>query len=184
MNTWMVVVVIALLAAVAVIISLTTRWRRSHQLRSRFGPEYERAKLERGSRSRAEAELLERRRRVEHLHIHPLETRDRARYVEQWRNQQARFVDDPVGAVGEADHLVEEVMRARGYPVGDFDQKAADLWVDHPDVVENYRAAHELALRSEHGHATTDDLRNAMIYLRNLFDELLEDRPRMADARS
>jgi hypothetical protein len=148
--------------------------RRSEQLRQRFGPEYERALKAEGNSRRAEKELEARARRVEALHIRPLVPEDAARFDANWRAVQARFVDDPKGAVTEADRLVGEVMAARGYPVGDFEQRVADISVDHPDVVMNYRAAREIAVQHSRGQASTEDLRQAMVHYRSLFRDLLE----------
>ena len=176
MNSWTAVVVVAVVLLVMFGIVWTVfQRRRSQALRERFGPEYERMLGEHGSRRKAEHELHERKRRVEHLSLRPLPADLRSRYVEAWSREQARFVDEPKQAVSEADHLVEEVMRERGYPVGEFDQQVADVSVDHPRVVENYRAAHEIAQRHERGLASTEDLRKAMVYYRDLFRELLED---------
>lgn len=146
--------------------------RRSDKLRTRFGPEYDYAQKEHGSR--AEAILERREKRVEKYHIVTLRPEDRDRFAETWRNEQSRFVDDPKAAVLEADHLVEEVMRTRGYPMGEFEQLAADVSVDHPYVVNNYRAAHAIAERAQHGDSSTEDLRKAMVYYRALFEDLLE----------
>ena len=125
-------------------------------------------------RSRAERELESREKRVERLHIRALDPRDRERFAEAWREDQKRFVDDPKGAVMEADRLVTEVMKARGYPVADFDERVDYISVDHPRVVENYRAARVIVDRHKRGEAGTEDLRQALIYYRALFDELLE----------
>ncbi len=178
MNTMTIaMIVVGAIVVLGLILWAVRRERRSHELHDRFGPEYEREVRERGNRSRAEAELDRRVRRVDRLSIRPLPESERSRFETRWNQQQARFVDDPRGAVGEADHLVEEVMVRRGYPVaGDFDQKAADISVDHPQVVENYRNAHHIAQRVETGGAGTEDLRRAMIHYRALFDELLHDR--------
>jgi hypothetical protein len=148
---------------------------RSDALRSRFGPEYDRAVKERGGKSKAEADLAEREKRVKGLSIRPLEPEDRARFTRSWQSVQAEFVDDPEGSIGHADSLLAEVMSARGYPVSDFEQISADISVDHPTVVQNYRAAHDIALRHERGQADTEDLRQAMIHYRSLFDELVTD---------
>ena len=148
--------------------------RRSDHLKSRFGPEYERTLRESGDRRRAEHELERREKRVERLHIHPLSPRHRDQFVAAWRNDQARFVDDPSGAVTEADRLVQEVMKYRGYPVSDFDRRVEDISVDHPHLVENYRAARDLAERNRRGEANTEELRKALVYYRALFEELLE----------
>jgi len=160
---------------VAMLISAYLKNRRSVALKDRFGPEYDHQVKEHG-RGRAERELDRRERRVQKLAIRPLPPPDRDRYAEMWRNEQARFVDDPRSAVHEADRLVEEVMQRRGYPVGDFEQRAADISVDHPLVVENYRAAHDIALKVQRGNAATEDLRQAMIHFRTLFEDLLDDR--------
>lgn len=180
MNSWTALVSIVALLVIGGLVWTYLRQRRSAGLRDRFGPEYDRAIRETGSRRQAEAELKHREKRIQKLAIRPLAPGERSHYGEQWKTQQARFVDDPGGAVREADHLVEEVMKLRGYPVAEFDQRVADISVDHPQVVENYRAAHEVAMRNQRGRAATEDLRNAMIYYRNLFEELLEDRPAVA----
>src|SRR5205823_2940201 len=128
-------------------------------------------------RRRAEAELQERAARVDHLDIHPLSPADRTRFADAWRSVQAQFVDDPARAIADADRLVIEVMRVRGYPVTAFEQRAADVSVDHPEVVANYRAAYAIARRSQEGDATTEDLRQAMVHYRALFEDLLETAP-------
>ena len=164
------IVVIALIVAVVMLM----RQRRSQQLQEGFGPEYGRTLEERGDRREAEAELRERRDRREQMEIRELEPAARDRYAERWRTAQRHFVDEPAPAVGEADGLVTEVMRDRGYPVeDDFEQRAADVSVDHPVVVEHYRAAHAISQRATAGDAGTEDLRQAMVHFRALFDELL-----------
>ena len=168
-------IVVVALAIIGLIAWMFSKRRRSHELKDRFGPEYNRLVHERGTRHRAEAELDRRTKRVERLSIRPLVSSERTRYVDLWQVQQARFVDDPRNAVTEADRLVEEVMKARGYPMGDFEQRAADISVDHPRVVENYRAAHQIAVGHKRGEANTEDLRKAMVHYRALFEELLED---------
>ena len=150
--------------------------RQSQAFAERFGSEYQRVVSETGSRSRGEAELRHRAERVEHLDIRPLSAQQQADYLRQWRAAQARFVDDPKGAISYADVLVEDVMKTRGYPVSDFDQRAADLSVHHSRVVDNYRAARDIALRHRRGDATTEELRRAMVYYGELFEDLLEDR--------
>jgi len=153
---------------------LFTRKRRTTRLRTQFGgAEYTRVVKEGGSRRQAEAALDKRSDRVESLHIRPLAAGDRARFIESWSRVQARFVDGPGGAVTEADQLLGDVMTTRGYPMSDFEQRAADISVDHPQVLDNYRAAHENALRQRHGQASTEDLRQAMIHFRTLFEELV-----------
>ena len=144
------------------------------RLREQFGPEYKHAVRKYGDARKAEAELAEREKRVRKLEIRRLTQGEQSLYEEEWRKIQARFVDEPSKAVGEADGLIKEVMRTRGYPVGDFDQRAADVSVDHPNVVTNYRAGREIAGRNKSGEATTDDLRQAMMHYRSLFEELME----------
>jgi hypothetical protein len=159
-----------------VIVALAIAKRRKAALRERFGPEYERAVKERGSVREAEAALAAREKRVSKFNIRDLGEPERAQYAEHWRKVQSRFVDDPRGAVTDADESVGLLMGARGYPVSDFEQRAADLSVDHPRVVEHYRAAHAIAERHRAGKASTEDLRQAMIHYRSLFEELLDGR--------
>jgi len=171
---------IALVAAVIVILAVVVWWyirkRRSTtaDLRQKFGPEYDRAVLAHGSERKAEAKLADREKRIEKLNIRDLDPTEHERYSKQWQSVQSRFVDSPKGAVAEADDLVSSVMKARGYPVSEFDQRAADISVDHPRVVENYRSAHAIALRVGKEQATTEDLRTAMIHYRSLFEELVQ----------
>ena len=148
---------------------------RSDKLRSRFGPEYERAIADSGGKGKAEAQLLEREKRVKSLSIRPLEPADRERFSKSWTGLQTEFVDDPERSIGHADSLLADVMSARGYPVSDFEQLSADISVDHPAVVQNYRAAHDIALRLGRGEANTEDLRQAMIHYRSLFEDLVND---------
>ena len=166
-------IVIVILAVVAWIL---VRQRRSTTagLRQKFGTEYDRAVLTHGSERKAEAKLADREKRIEKLNIRDLDATEYERFSKQWQAVQSRFVDSPKGAVAEADDLVSSVMKARGYPVSEFDQRAADISVDHPRVVENYRSAHEIALRVGKDAATTEDLRTAMIHYRSLFDELVQ----------
>jgi hypothetical protein len=149
------------------------RKRRTEGLRTRFGPEYARVLEDSSDRRHAEASLEERKKRVDRFKLRPLTPGDHTRFTESWRRVQARFVDDPKSAVTEADQLLGDVMSTRGYPVSDFEQRTADISVDHPRVVENYRAAHEIALRHAQGQASTEDLRQAMIHYRTLFVELV-----------
>lgn len=168
-------ILIAVAVAVVVVLILASvfmRERRTENLRKRFGPEYDRTVNEIGPQ-RAESKLHEREKRVEKLSIRPLSDSERQHFLAEWRAAQSRFVDDPRGAVEDADALVSKVMQSRGYPMSDFEQRAADVSVDHPRVVENYRAAHEIAIRQRSGEATTEDLRSALIYYRSLFDDLL-----------
>jgi len=177
MDPWVWIVIIVALVVVAGAAMLYLRQQKSRQLRAHFGTEYERSVQEVGNRRGAEAELERREQRVAHLDICPLSLKDRDRFAEAWRSVQTRFVDDPGGSIGEADRLVTEVMRVRGYPVSDFEQRAADISVDHPRVVENYRAAYTIARRSDGGEVSTEDLRQAMVHYRALFEDLLETEP-------
>jgi hypothetical protein len=151
--------------------------RRRRGLQETFGPEYDRTVAEAPTRREAESELLEREKRREQLDVRPLEAAAQERYRKQWHRAQERFVDDPAGAVRDADRLIRDVMRERGYPVQDFEQRAADVSVDHPEVVANYRAAHGISVANERGRASTEDLRTAMVHYRSLFTELLEAQP-------
>jgi hypothetical protein len=165
---------VCLVLAIGVAVWLYVQKRRTQSLRSKFGPEYDRAVGEHRGRGHAESELQQRVKRVAQFNIHPLKAAERSRYSEDWRREQSLFVDDPRAAVNHADTLVQDVMQCRGYPVGDFDQNATDLSVDHPRVVENYRIAHEIALRKYQGQENTEDLRKAMVSYRALFEDLLE----------
>jgi FtsZ-interacting cell division protein ZipA len=171
------VVIVALLVAGAI---LWSRRRRSEHLREHFGPEYERAVEAKGDRAKAEADLAERQKRVEKLNIRPLEPAERREFSARWDDVQARFVDDPPRAVAFADALLGDVMKARGYPVSDFEQRAGDVSVDHPVVVDHYHKAHDIAVRQGRGQASTEDLRQAMIHYRALFDNLVGAEARAA----
>ena len=175
-------VAVLLVAGIAIVFSI--RKRKTERLRTQFGgAEYNRAVKEGGSRQKAEAVLDKRADRVESFHIQPLGPGDRTRFVESWRRVQARFVDGPGGALTEADQLLRDVMSTRGYPVSDFEQRAADISVDHPLVLEHYRSAHEIAVRQTQGQASTEDLRQAMIHYRALFEELVGE-PELARAKT
>jgi hypothetical protein len=174
MDTGLLVAILVVLALLVVVALVVGRQRRSHRLRDRFGPEYDRTVAEAGDRREAEAKLQERTERRQQLDIVPLDPAARDRYVEAWRQTQARFVDEPAEATREADRLISEVMRERGYPVEDFEQRAADVSVDHPQVVDDYRAAHAIAAANERSEASTEDLRQALVHYRSLFEELLE----------
>jgi len=168
-------IAITLLVVLAIVVGVMQGRRRRANLRARYGPEYERAVLRSGSTRRAESDLLAREKRVSALTLQPLTIIQRENFIAAWRNIQAQFVDDPAGAVAHGDVLLSEVMVARGYPMSDFDHRAEDLSVDHPDVVQNYRAGHDIARRHTQGRATTEDLRQAMIHYRALFDELVNE---------
>ncbi len=174
MSTWAVIVlVVVIIAGLVMIAAAMAQRRRTARLRRRFGPEYDRLVSTKGDRRRAEAELEARLNRVRSMPLRELEPADRARFAEAWRAVQARFVDDPKRVVVQADGLIGETMRARGYSLGDYEQCVADLSVTHPRFVEHYRTAHEVALRTEGGRATTEELRQAMIDYRALFEDLL-----------
>jgi hypothetical protein len=166
------VLIVALIAVVAWAAAQRRR-KESSRLQQRFGSEYVRLMNERG-RTQAEEELHSREKRVAALKLHPLPAPEAAKFRDAWVAIQARFVDDPKTSVVEADHLVYELMAKRGYPMGDFERRAADISVDHPAVVANYRAARAFALRDERGEATTEELRKAVVHYRALFEELLE----------
>ena len=185
MPTWAWILIVIGAAVLAAALAWTTfQARRRQRLQERFGGEYERTVADAPSRREAEADLTAREKRREELQIQPLEPEARDRYASRWHNTQAQFVDDPETAVGEADRLIQEVMRDRGYPVEDFEQRAADLSVDHPDVISNYRAAHGISIANERGKASTEDLRTAMVHYRALFAELLETEPEAAETRN
>jgi FtsZ-interacting cell division protein ZipA len=168
---------IAIVIALAVVIGVAlyvVRNRRTELLKRRFGSEYDHTLDAFGSRSTAEADLVDRTKRVKEHDIHPLSRSECDRFADRWRKTQASFVDNPVSAVAEADALVEEVMQARGYPVADFERRADDISVDHPRFVQNYRDAHAIAVSARRGTARTEDLRRATLYFRELFEDLLE----------
>jgi hypothetical protein len=169
---WVLVAVIVVLLVVVGL--LVARQQRSRQLKQGFGPEYDRVVEERGDQRSGERELLERRQRHEQFEIRPLEPAIRQDYLQRWEATQRHFVDEPGGAVDEADVLVQQVMHDRGYPVeSDFEQRAADISVEHPVVVDNYRAAHAISTRARSGQASTEQLRQSMVHFRALFDDLL-----------
>jgi hypothetical protein len=168
------ILIVCLVLAIAVALWMYVQKKRTQTLRSKFGPEYDKAVDEHKDRGHAESELETRAKRVAKYHIHPLKAEERSRFAEDWRREQSLFVDDPRTAVKHADALVQDVMHRRGYPVGDFDQNAADLSVDHPSVVANYRIAHEIAARDGQGPGATEDLRRAMVSYRALFEDLLD----------
>lgn len=166
-------IIVAITVVIVGVIVFYLQRRRTEKLRQHFGPEYDRAVAEGGDRHRAEARLEERTERVKKFHLRPLTAEDRARYTEQWDRVQAHFVDAPAGAVAEADQLIGDLMATCGYPMGDFEQRAADISVEHPIVTQNYRAAHDIAIRQARGQASTEDLRRAMIHYRALFEDLV-----------
>ena len=170
---WILIAAVAVLLIAAIVMSIRKK-QRTKQLQSQFGPEYDRTIDSADSRRKAESELAARQERREQLDIRPLSSAARERYTTQWQTVQAQFVDNPGGAVGSADQLIQSVMADRGYPVDDFESRAADVSVDHPDVVENYREGHRLAEQCANGNGSTEELRQAMRHYRALFDELVE----------
>jgi hypothetical protein len=181
MNT-LILVVILIAVAVGVVAWFVIQRQRSVHLKRRFGAEYDRAMNELGGRAKAEAELTKRQKRVAGLTITPLTPADAVRFSQAWNTLQGRFVDNPKGVVTEADLLVRELMAKRGYPMGDFELRAADISVDYPGIVSNYRAAQAIALRNARGEADTEELRKAFVHYRTLFDELLGVAPTKASA--
>jgi hypothetical protein len=175
MPSWVwVLIAVAAVVLLAIVVWQAVARRRTGRLQERFGPEYERAVGAAESKTEAEAELQSREERRRELDIRPLSQKTRDRYLEEWQSLQAQFVDDPAAAVARADSLIQAVMSERGYPVEDFEQRAADVSVDHPEVVENYRAGHRLAQASSDRDGSTEDLRQAMRHYRTLFDDLVE----------
>ena len=184
MDQQMIVWVVAAVVVVALLVAfwIVSQQRRRAHLREQFGPEYERVVSQEGDQGRAERVLSEREERVKKLDIRQLPAAAREEFIARWRGVQARFVDDPRGAVRDADALIGEAMQARGYPVGDFEQRAADISVEHPDVVTDYRAAHRVALQRE---ASTEELRRAMVHYRSLFEDVVgRNEPVARDARA
>jgi FtsZ-interacting cell division protein ZipA len=175
MDTWVwIVIAAAVVIVLLAIVWSATRAKRSRSLQETFGREYDRTVDQAGDRRSAERELRERQKQHDKLDIRPLSPESRDRYVRRWQSTQTRFVDDPRGAVAEADTLVQEVMQERGYPTKDFERRVADVSVDHPDLVEKYRTADGIARASERGEASTEDMRHSVRHYRALFAELLE----------
>lgn len=182
LTTMQIILICSAIVVVGGVIVYLLQKRHTEKLRSSFGEaEYERAMAERGDRRRAEAVLDERTKRVESFRLRALSTSDRARFLNLWEQVQAHFVDAPAGAVMEADQLLGDVMAARGYPVADFEQRVADISVGHAGVIQNYRAAHAIALSHTSGQATTEDLRRAMIHYRALFEDLVREEEVVAE---
>jgi hypothetical protein len=176
MKTWIwIAIAVAAVLVLALVVVSVVRRRRSERLREGFGPEYDRTVDRADGRRDAEKELAARQERREQLDIQPLAPAARERYAGQWREAQQRFVDDPPGAIAEADRLVTSVMRDRGYPMDDFEQRADDISVDHPDLVDEFRRGHRISERSGREGVSTEDQRQAMVHFRSLFDELLGD---------
>jgi hypothetical protein len=182
MSPVTIAVIVAAVLIIVGVIFMVVRSRERERLQKHYGAEYEhQVEAAGGSKAKADAELLKREKRIEKLDIHPLPPAERDAFADEWQKVQARFVDDPERSIALADALVAEVMKARGYPVQDFEQRAADISVEHPKLVDNYRAAHEIAVRHSRGEGDTEDLRAAFLGYRSLFDELLgADQPELA----
>jgi len=181
---WIIVAIIVLAIIIGAVMWYRNK-KRTDDLQQTFGPEYDRTVHQYGDASKAENILVERRQRVQNADIRPLSSDQQQSFSDRWRDVQAEFVDDPSAAIGDADSLVQEVMQARGYPTGDqFEQNADVVSVDYPNVIENYRKAHAIAERNAGGNASTEDLRQALIHYRSLFDELLQSSNQPAEAQS
>ena len=180
-TTYIIIIVVLVLVILGAILGLVfARRRRSEQLKDQFGPEYDHTVQTMGDEKKAQTELDERQKHVATLDIRPLSVSERERYLADWTAVQSKFVDEPGQAIVDADHLIMEVMQLRNYPISDFDQRAADLSVNYPALVTNYRAAREIAIKNDQHLADTEELRQAMIYYRSLFEELLETEPVVA----
>jgi hypothetical protein len=177
MTASQIIVVVVALVVVAAIAYLVYRQQRTKSLKGTFGPEYDRAVDSYGGQGRAESVLAKREKRVEKLDIHPLTPQESSRFTAEWKTVQMRFVDDPAAAIGDADRLVAQLMSVRGYPMVDFEQRAADISVSHPEVVEHYRAAHAIAQKHRERPVSTEELRKAFLHYRELFGSLLEVAP-------
>jgi len=175
MDAWVWIVIAVAVVAIVLVVWLASRHHRTTELRDRFGPEYDRVVQQTDDRREAEAELMERRDRRDALDIRPLPSAARERYANSWQQVQTRFVDDPTSALEDADILVVDVMSARGYPVDRFDDRTDTVSVDHPEVIEHYREGHRIAELNGAGRASTEDLRQALVHYRAMFDVLLED---------
>lgn len=178
MDISILIIAIVVLGVVGLLAFQAGRKRRTMHLRDRFGPEYERVASDTDDRKAAEAQLEARERRHSMFDLRPLDAASAARYQREWRDAQSHFVDSPSTAIREADDLITRVMRDRGYPMDNFDQRAADLSVEYPDVVNEYRAAHRVAKDNERDQATTEDLRGAMVHYRSLFERLIDSSER------
>jgi hypothetical protein len=176
-------VILAALVAVAIVVFIQNRRTRTTGLKNRFGSEYERAVVTHGSARQAEAKLSDRETRVQALKIRELGATERERFVTEWHTIQSRFVDHPKAAVTEADGLINALLIARGYPQAEFEQRAADISVNYPRVMENYRVAHSIAVRTDNVEASTEEQRTAMIQYREIFDDLLQA-PRALEVRT
>jgi hypothetical protein len=184
-TTYLIIAVVLVLVVIGVILgAVFARRQRSKKFQNKFGPEYDRTVESAGNEKKAQAELNERRKHVDTMNIRPLSVSERERYQAEWTAIQAKFIDKPGQATIEADHLIMEVMKVRDYPVSDFEQRAADISVNYPALVSNYRAAREIAVKNEQHSANTEELRQALIYYRSLFDELLKEETVVPERKS
>jgi len=174
MSNTLVIVLVVALAVIAVAAAIFYQREKTRKLKAKFGPEYDRLAQIEGSTRKAEAVLEARQKRVEKLNIRQLSREECDRFAAEWRGVQEHFVDDPRRSVADADRIMNEALRLRGYPVGDFEERAADLSVEHAAMMEDYRSAHKVAVEDERGQATTEDLRRAMQHYRNLFERVLD----------
>jgi hypothetical protein len=182
--TTIIIVVVVLVIIGGILGMVFAGRRRSKRLHDQFGSEYDHTVQSMGDEKKAQAELAERQKHVKALDIRPLSISERERYLADWTAIQSKFVDEPGQAIVDADHLIMEVMQVRAYPVSDFEQRAADISVSYPALVSNYRAARAIALKNEQHQANTEELRQAMIYYRSLFEELLKTEEVVVEEKS
>lgn len=178
MSTTTVLIALVIVVALGAILApIFVRQMRSKRFHEKYGPEYDRAVKTMGGNDKAQVEMGERQKHVDSLIIRPLTDSEQARYSAEWQAVQSKFVDEPGQAIVDADRLIMEVMQLRGFPLSDFEQRAADISINYPDVVANYRAARDIALKNRQHKADTEELRTAVVYYRSLFDELLKTEP-------
>jgi FtsZ-interacting cell division protein ZipA len=175
-TTYLIIGVVVILVIIGLILgAVSSRRQRTKRFQKKFGPEYDHTVQSAGNEKKAQAELDQRQKHVDTLDIRPLSVSEREHYQAEWKAVQNKFIDQPGQATVEADHLIMEVMKVRAYPVSDFEQRAADISINYPDLVSNYRAARRIAISNERHQANTEELRQALVYYRSLFDELLKD---------
>ena len=180
-TTTIVIAIVALLILVGLLSMAFTRRQRTKRLQERFGPEYDRAVSDIGDRRRAEEELEARLDHVKSLDIRPLSTEETERFTREWQLAQAEFVDEPLASLRKANGLIKEVMSAKGYPVDDFEQRAADISVDYPELVIDYRELRAIANKGDNEDVTTEEMRQAMVHARALFQNLVQPEPSLED---
>jgi hypothetical protein len=177
MNTTLIVLIIAVLIVIGLVSMVVARRERSKRLEEHFGPEYERAMSEIGDQTQAEKELEKRIAHKKELNIRPLSAEEVNRYGLQWQDIQRDFVDEPLTALQKADQLIQEVMRLKGYPVEDFEERAALISVDYPQLVADYRGMHSIAVKQVKDQVSTEDMRQAIVHARSLFESLIRQAP-------